>query len=305
MKSKKLEGIIIAMPTPLLKNEDIDTRSLYKLIDYCINEGANGIMIAGTMGEGPALISSQRQLLIEETVGHTAGRIPVLATVSAPSTRKTLEYVKVLEKSGPDYVVCTSPFYYKYPDPDSLIMHIKTIADTTAIPIIFYNASGFTGNQVSIDTAEEILNMEEVAGIKDSSCNFRNFAELLRRYPDKENRPGTIMQGDESVFDSSLLMGADGMVSGGGIFFIRLLSKLYNAGISKNIISAMKYQQKFSAQLADILMPNPQRDWVYKIKNRLAGMNIIQHGYVTTPFYSSLEPDDSKYFLLEKKQLDT
>lgn len=300
MKPEKLQGIIIAMPTPLLKNEDIDIPSLYKLIDYCIDEGVSGIMIAGTMGEGPALITSQRRLLIEETVAHTAGRIPILATVSAPSTRKTIEHVKTIEKSGADYIVCTSPFYYKYPDPDSLIWHIRTIADATDMPIIFYNASSFTGNQVSVDTTEEILNMKEVAGIKDSSCNFRNFAELLRRYPDKETRPATIMQGDESVFDCSLLMGADGMVSGGGIFYIKLLLELYQAGISNDIFSAMKCQQQFSAQLSDLLMPNPQRDWVYKIKSRLAEMNIIRNGYVTTPFYSSTEPDGNKYFLLEK-----
>jgi 4-hydroxy-tetrahydrodipicolinate synthase len=300
MRPERLNGIIIAMPTPLLKNEDIDIPSLYKLIDYCIHEGANGIMLAGTMGEGPALIASQRQLLVEASVAHAAGRVPILATVSAPSTRKTLEHVKAIEKSGVDYIVCTSPFYYKYPDPDSLIWHIRTIADATDTPIIFYNASNFTGNQVSVDTTEEILNMKEVVGIKDSSCNFRNFAELLRRYPDKENRPGTIMQGDESVFDGSLLMGADGIVSGGGIFFIKLLLELYHAGISKDIISAMTYQQKFSAQMSDLLMPNPQRDWVYKIKNRLANMNIIENGYVTTPFYNSAEFDDSKYFLLEK-----
>lgn len=108
MKSEKLEGVIIAMPTPLLKNEDIDTQSLCKLIDYCINEGANGIMIAGTMGEGPALIDSQKQLLVEITVNHAAGRVPVLATVSAPSTRKSLEYVKAINKLGVDYIVCTS-----------------------------------------------------------------------------------------------------------------------------------------------------------------------------------------------------
>jgi 4-hydroxy-tetrahydrodipicolinate synthase len=289
MKPKKLKGVIIAMPTPLLKNEDIDLPSLHKLIDYCINEGANGIMIAGTMGEGPALIASQRQLLIEATVTYAAGRVPILATVSGSSTRKTLNQVKSIEKSGADYIVCTSPFYYKYPDPDSLKWHIRTIADATDIPIIFYNASNFTGNQVSIDTAEEILNMKEVAGIKDSSCDFKNFVELLRRYPDKKSRPGTIMQGDESVFDCSMLMGADGMVSGGGILFIKLLLELYQYGVSGDALAAMKYQQKFYDQMSDLLKPNPQRDWVYRIKRRLVDMNIIEGEYVTVPFYNGVE----------------
>ena len=286
MNSERLKGVIIALPTPLLKNEDIDKLSLCKLIDYCIHEGANGIMIAGTMGEGPALIDSQKQLLMEITVDHTAGRVPVLATVSAPSTRKTIEYVKTMNKLGVDYIVCTTPFYYKYPDPESLILHLHKIADISEIPLIFYNASGFTGNEVDVDTTEKILNMDKVAGVKDSSGNFRNFVELLRRYPDKDNRPGTIMQGDESVFDASLLMGADGIISGGGVAYIKLLFELFVAGSSNDKLKAIELQRKFNGELSELLLPDIQRNWVYNIKNKLTKINVIENNYVTTPFLS-------------------
>lgn len=286
MHSKKLEGVIIAMPTPLLENEDINSSSLCKLIDYCITEGAKGIMIGGSMGEGPALIGSQKKLLIEISVSHVAGRIPVLATVSAPSTRESIEYVKVVNRLGADYIVCTAPFYYKYPDPASVILHLQKIASITEVPLIFYNASGFTGNEIDVNTSDTILNMKEVAGIKDSSGNFRNFAELLRRYPDKNNRPGTIMQGDESVFDASLLMGADGIISGGGVAYIKLLTELFAAGTSNNKLKAFEYQQKFSSELSKLLLPDPQRNWMYNIKNKLVEIDVIQNDYVTTPFLS-------------------
>ena len=286
MIPKKLEGVIIAMPTPLLENEDIDSSSLSKLIDYCITEGANGIMIGGSMGEGPALIDSQKELLIEISVSHVAGRIPVLATVSAPSTRKSIEYIKVVNRLGVDYIVCTAPFYYKYPDPASVILHLQKIASITEVPLIFYNASGFTGNEIDVNTSDIILNMKEVAGIKDSSGNFRNFAELLRRYPDKNSRPGTIMQGDESVFDASLLMGADGIISGGGVAYIKLLTELFTAGISNNKLKAFEYQQKFSGELSKLLLPDLQRNWMYNIKNKLVEIDVIQNDYVTTPFMS-------------------
>ena len=58
---KKLEGVIIALPTPLTKSENIDIASLRTLVDYCITEGANAIMILGTMGEGTSLLDCQRQ----------------------------------------------------------------------------------------------------------------------------------------------------------------------------------------------------------------------------------------------------
>lgn len=284
MLRKKLEGVIIAIPTPLTKKEDIDIQSLCKLIDYCINEGANGIMIMGSMGEGVALVDSQRQVLLETTISHIAGRVPVLTTISAVSTRKSIEYAKNADKAGADYIVCTTPFYYKFPDTQSVILHIEKIAENVTSPLIFYNAAGFTGNNVDVDTTDKILNLEKVVGIKDSSCNYGNFVELLRRYPHKNDRPGTIMQGDESVFDSSLLMGADGIVSGGGVAFIKLLVELYAAGLLNDRLKAIEYQRKFTEQLLILLLPDPQRNWMYNIKKKLVDMHIISNAYVTTPF---------------------
>lgn len=287
MKSKKLEGVIIAMPTPLKEDESIDIPSLSTLLDYLISEEVNGIMIMGTMGEGTALLDSQRQLLVETTVRHTAGRVPILATISDVSTRKSLEYIKAIDQSGVDYIVCTTPFYYKFPDPQSILRHITAIADRVAVPLIFYNAPGFTGNHVNVDTTEKILNMEQVVGIKDSSCNYGNFVELLRRYPNKHDRPGTIMQGDESVFDASLLMGADGIVSGGGIVFIKTLLELYQAGLSNDKLRLIECQRRFTKDLQALLGPNPGRNWVFNIKHKLSEMNIISHPYVTSPFLTN------------------
>ena len=286
-KLKRLEGIVIALPTPLFENENVDIPSLFRLLDYCISEGAKGIMILGTMGEGAALLDSERLSVVEHTVAHTAGRVPVLATVSDVSTRKTVEFAKAINRSGVDYVVCTSPFYYKFPDPKSVLSHINTIADAVSVPLIFYNAPGMTGNPVDVDTIEKILNMEKIAGIKDSSCNYNSFVELLRRYPDKNSRPGTIMQGDESVFDSSLLMGADGVVSGGGVVFINALNELYKAGASNDKAKAMELQRKFTRDLLALLGPNLSRDWVFNIKRRLVERDIIANAAVTSPFLTT------------------
>jgi len=175
MTYKKLKGVVIAMPTPLLENEDVDTASLCALIDNTIDNGADAIMMLGTIGEGVALIDAQRNLLVETTVSHTAGRVPVLVTVSAASTRKTIEHAKSLEQSGVDFLVSTPAFYNKFPDPESHVDHIHRIADATSIPLVFYNAPGFTNNPLDADTIDKILNIERVAGIKDSSCNFSMF----------------------------------------------------------------------------------------------------------------------------------
>ena len=284
MTKKQLSGVIIALPTPLFENEDLDTQSLKNLIDYCIDEGADGVMVLGTMGEGVALNDAQRFETVETAVAHTKGRVPVLATISGASTRKTIENLKAIEGLGPDYLVCTSPFYYKFPDPESMVTHVRKIAESTDQQVIFYNAPGSTGNPVSVDTIDRILNLEGVSGIKDSACQYSAFAELLRRYPDRNSRPGTIMQGDESVYDASLLMGADGVVTGGGVLFVKLLKQLYLAGIKKDIEESIRLQTLFSKSLMDVLLPDLARNWMYNIKKELADRKIISSPFSTAPF---------------------
>ena len=284
MTKKQLGGVIIALPTPLFENEDLDTQSLKNLIDHCINEGADGLMVLGTMGEGVALNDAQRFETVETAVAHTNGRVPVLATISGTSTRKTIENLKAIEGLGADYLVCTSPFYYKFPDPESMVTHVRKIAESTDHQVIFYNAPGSTGNPVSVDTIDRILNLEGVSGIKDSACQYSAFAELLRRYPDRNSRPGTIMQGDESVYDASLLMGADGVVTGGGVLFVKLLKQLYLAGIKKDIEESIRLQTLFSKSLMDVLLPDIARNWMYNIKKELADRKIISSPFSTAPF---------------------
>jgi 4-hydroxy-tetrahydrodipicolinate synthase len=286
MKLPVLQGVIIALPSPLTTDEDVDTDSLFSLLDHCLAEGADGIMLLGTMGEGAALVDAQKKVLIEAAVAHIKKRIPILATVSPFSTRKALEDIKNMQNMGVDYLVCTSPSYYKFPDPKSIILHVHHLAEASQIPVFFYNAPIFTGNHVSIDTLENILRIENIAGVKDSSCNFQQFMELLRRYPDKTDRPGLIMQGDESVFDSSLLLGADGIISGGGVVYIKLLRKLFKACIEGRKLEAMAFQREFSGQLSRLLLPVPQRDWLINIKRKLVEMEIISDAYVSAPFMS-------------------
>ena len=112
-----LSGVIPAIPTPLLGNEDADIKSLKKLIDFVIEKGVSGIFVLGSMGEGPALIDSQKKAVVETAVKHTEKRVPVLAGVSEVSTRRAIELAKVLEQ-----LTLTISFLHHH-----IIMHSHTL----------------------------------------------------------------------------------------------------------------------------------------------------------------------------------
>jgi 4-hydroxy-tetrahydrodipicolinate synthase len=278
-----LSGIITAIPTPLDQNENVDVQGLQNIIDLVISEGTSGVFVLGSVGEGPALLDSQKNVVVETAAKHINGRVPLLAAISDISTKRTLEMGKMLQDLGSDFLVTTTPFYYSFPHPDSIKEFIDTLTNGLTTSLVFYNCPGMTGNKVSIETMEYIMHIPQVIAIKDSSGDLSMVLELLRRYPRGDTRPCSILQGDESVYDVSLMMGADGVVTGGGTVFTKLLVDLYTAALNQNKSLAFRLQQEFRNKMDDMLGPELLVDWVHAIKKELANKGICSD-HVTSPF---------------------
>jgi 4-hydroxy-tetrahydrodipicolinate synthase len=280
---RKLEGVITAIPTPLHPNEDVDVGGLERLIDYVIQGGAAGIFVLGNMGEGAALVDAQKRVAVSGAVKHARGRVPVLAAISEVSTRRTVESGKAMQDLGPDYLVATTPYYYQFPHPDSIMGFFETLGRELSRPLVFYHAPGATGNKVGTETLDRLMNLPFLAAIKDSSGDFRQVLELLRRYPDRGARPASILQGDEFVYDVSLLMGADGVITGGGTVFVPELVALLAACRDGDRVRAFALQRDFRAKMDEMLGPELMIDWMSAIKGRLAVKGLCA-GTVTRPF---------------------
>ena len=279
-----LSGIITALPTPLLDNEDVDIQSLKKLVDYVIAQGADGVFVLGNMGEGPALLDSQKLAVVKTAVEQANKRVPVLAGIAEVSVRRMIELGKKVKDLRPDYLVMTTPFYYRFPHPDSLYGAAERICGELDYPMVFYHCPGATGNKVGLDTLVKMMQISQLKAIKDSSGDIYQFAELLRRFPDKSSRPCAILQGDENVYDISLLMGADGVITGGGTAFVDSLVKLYQAAaIDGDQCKAFTLQRQFRKDMDDMLGPDLLTDWMYAIKTALKEKGVIDNN-VTFPF---------------------
>ena len=280
-----LEGVIPAIPTPLLPNEDVDLEALGRLIDFVIQGGASGIFILGNMGEGAALVDSQKRAAVKEAVKRVRGRVPLLAGISEVSTRRTVESGKAIQALGPDYLVSTTPYYYQFPHPDSIMGFFETLGRELSRPLVFYHAPGATGNKVGTEVLDRLMNLPFLAAIKDSSGDFKQVMELLRRYPDRARRPASILQGDEFVYDVSLLMGADGVITGGGTVFVPELVALYKACRAGQEERAFELQRDFRKKMDDMLGPELIVDWMHVIKAKLRDKGLCA-STVTHPFLS-------------------
>jgi 4-hydroxy-tetrahydrodipicolinate synthase len=208
-----LSGVIPPIITPLTPTGDIDTAGLSRLVSYMIDAGVSGVFVLGSSGEGPWLTGAEREEIITAAVEAAAGRVPVLVGVIEPGPRRTAEAVRLAEGCGAAAVVVASPYYFEAGPPEQ-IRQVETVAAATRLPIVLYNIPPTTHNLLHPDTVRQLLDVEQVIGIKDSGGNMDHFIQLLAL---RELRPEfKVLQGAEQRVSEAMRAGADGAVPGMG-----------------------------------------------------------------------------------------
>ena len=124
--------------------KSVDTQKLKNLIDWQIKSKAPGIIILGTTGEFLAVSDEERDLIIETTVKHVAGRIKVLVGTTNAFTPTAVRYSKQAQEFGCDGLMILPPYYYT-PTQDEIYQYYKSICEVVSIPIMLYN-NPFTSN---------------------------------------------------------------------------------------------------------------------------------------------------------------
>ena len=106
----------------------IDENCLGDFLDELIEQGANGVVIAGTTGESPTLSMHEHRQLIAFAIKSVGGRIPVIAGVGANATAESVELTKNAQAD--------------VPTPDYRLFLITTTATRRTLSAFFHD-SGF------------------------------------------------------------------------------------------------------------------------------------------------------------------
>ena len=86
MTSKPYYGIWPVAPTPFTDNGAVDFESMKRVIDYMVDQGVDGICILANFSEQFLLSDAERADLTRLCLEHTAGRVPMIVTISHFST---------------------------------------------------------------------------------------------------------------------------------------------------------------------------------------------------------------------------
>ena len=238
----KPSGIIPALVTPLDEQGNLIENSLKKIINYTLEAGVHGVFILGSTGEIYGLTDKQKQRVMEVTVEHVNGRVPVYAGAGEITTNNSIKTAQIAEKVGGISALSVITPYFVSPTQDELIEHYTSIANSVKTPIILYGCDGRAHNSIMPETALRLSEVENIIGIKDSSGSSERMDKYLELTKDKEDF--SVLCGIDTLIYHGLVNGTKGAIASSANIAPKISVGIYNAFMNGDLKKAEELQNK-------------------------------------------------------------
>lgn len=202
-------GSYVAVVTPFTSNGAIDREAFIGNIEFLLTHGADGIVVSGCTGESWALSADERLGLFRTAVEVVAERVPVIAGTGGVSTQGVIELSLAAKAAGTAGVMVLPP-YYCMAGTREVVEHYRQISDHAEHPILLYNIPRRTGVNLTPELLEEMVEIDYVVAIKESSNDFIQTESTIDTVGDRIS-VFTGHSAERAV--PALLMGAKGFVS--------------------------------------------------------------------------------------------
>ncbi|CAI8813458.1 1-pyrroline-4-hydroxy-2-carboxylate deaminase [Brevibacillus sp. IT-7CA2] len=202
----RFEGVYVAIVTPFTNDYEVDYKRLAELCDWLIQEGVDGLVPSGSLGEYATMTGEERAKVIQTVIAAAKGRVPVVVGSAAPSTRQAVEWVQFSKDAGAAGVMALPPINYK-PLENEVFAHYEAL-NTVGLPIIAYNNPHDYKIDLTPDILARLAKFENIVAVKEFSGDVRRMQDILAQ-TDLE-----VMVGVDDLVMEGGLIGATGWISG-------------------------------------------------------------------------------------------
>ena len=140
-------GVLPVLQMPYRDDESIDYDLIAREIDFVIDAGADGVVLA--LGSEIMRLSQDERLELTKLIPRLVdSRCTVTISVGADTSRQAVDYAQAAEAAGADAVMALPPGFQALPE-QRLFEYYKEIFDAVSIPLVIQNAGGFSGYSLS------------------------------------------------------------------------------------------------------------------------------------------------------------
>jgi len=278
MKNIKFFGSIPAIVTPFKKNgkeNKLDLPALEKLVQYQLEGGVDGIVVAGSTGEAATLNDEEYVTIIKTVVRKVSGKVPVIAGAGSNDTKKAIHFSLLAKSAGADALLHVTPYYNK-PTPNGLVLHYKEIAKAVDLPIILYNVPGRTGSnvlpQVIVRIAREV---PAVIAVKEASGSISQMMEIINEVAKNGPKDFVVLSGDDALALPLIAVGGKGCIS----VVCNEVPKLFSDMIHFALEGNLKEAKKLYYNMLDLMNMNFIESNPIPVKTALSMMGMIEESF--------------------------
>lgn len=199
--------VLTAMVTPFRADGSLDLDAAASLAQWLVDNGNDGLVVAGTTGESPTLTHDEQIDLIGAVA--SAVEVPVVAGAGSNDTAAAVELTERSAEVGADGILLVAP-YYNRPSQAGLTKHFRTVAAATDLPVLIYDIPVRTGRKVDTATLLDLAHgVDNIVGLKDAAGDPAETAKLIAQAPEDFE----VYSGDDSLNLALLAVGAVGFIS--------------------------------------------------------------------------------------------
>jgi 4-hydroxy-2-oxoglutarate aldolase len=235
--SPGLAGVYAPICTPFDTDEEVDLEALRFNLERYAASGIHGYLAIGSNGENRSLTEDERRRVLETVVRHKGDGQVVLAGATYDAQRGTERFLADAADLGADYGLVLAPGYYKgQMTSEVLYRYYATLADSSPLPLVIYNAPGFSGITLSPELVARLADHPGIVGMKATvTSGIEAFVAL--------QRPGfDVLAGSADLLFEAMMQGSPGGTLSLANAFPELALRLYQLGLARDQAEGAAYQ---------------------------------------------------------------
>jgi 4-hydroxy-tetrahydrodipicolinate synthase len=213
----------VAAVTPCDKNNRFDSGMYREQLSWWKQQGADGVLVLGTNGEGPSFSVAERKEITEFALKNKMGLDMIVAT-GTPNYREAIELSLHAADHGADSVLIQPPFYYKNPAGEGVINYFRLIFAEVKTPARYYHIPKVTGVPVDVSVFQALAEYPNFIGVKDSNGDPAEYETIVAGLPARLN----IISGTDNNMLAALGHG-NGVILGSGNVYTKQVAAIFAA----------------------------------------------------------------------------
>jgi len=238
MSTVSLHGVFPALVTPFDKDENLNEEALRNLIRYLMPY-VDGFVPVGTTGEFVYLSPEERRQVLDIVIDEVKGQKIIIAGAGAASTKQAISFAEAAKEAGADACLVVTP-YFLHPSDKGIYQHFYEIAKAVDIPIILYNIPQTVGAYLPRRVVEDLADIPNIVGLKDSSGNLAYMMEILEYCGDRID----VLVGHDEIVVGALAAGASGMILASANVYPEVWQEVYKAVGEGDLERAREFQRR-------------------------------------------------------------